>query len=104
MLKYIVVAIGILIILAFVKRIAGRPPRDVAQPQKPKMISVEGGAVAAEIDGQEFDLDPATLADVRALAASGRKIEAIKRLRDATALDLAQAKDIVDSLERMPHK
>jgi len=43
----------------------------------------------------------ATLAEIRALATSGRKIEAIKRLRDATDLDLARAKDIVDALARM---
>lgn len=65
---------------------------------------IEGGAVAAEIDGQELDLDPAILDEIRQLAASGRKIEAIKRLRDATGLDLAKAKDIVESLERMPRK
>ncbi|HEY1383116.1 MAG TPA: hypothetical protein VGF43_05855 [Dongiaceae bacterium] len=104
MLKFIAVAIVILIILVLLRRMIGRPPRDVAQPQAPKMISAEGGAVAAEIDGQELDVDPAILAEIRALATSGRKIEAIKRLRDATDLDLARAKDIVDALEQMPRK
>jgi large subunit ribosomal protein L7/L12 len=104
MLKFIAVGIVILVILAFLRRMFGRPPRDVAQPQKPKIISVEGGAVAAEIDGQELDLDAATLAEIRQLATSGRKIEAIKVLRDATGLGLAEAKDIVESLERMPRK
>jgi ribosomal protein L7/L12 len=93
MLKVVAIAIVIVVILAFLKRMFGRPPR-----------SAEGGAVAAEIDGQELDVDPAILAEIRALASSGRKIEAIKRLREATGLDLARAKDIVDSLERMPRK
>jgi ribosomal protein L7/L12 len=104
MLKFIAIGIVIVVILAFLRRMFGRPPRDVAQPQKPKMISVEGGAVAAEIDGQELDLDPAILAEIRRLAGNGQKIEAIKVLRDATGLGLARAKDIVDSLERMPRK
>jgi len=104
MIKFIVVAIILLIILVFLRRMFIRQPRDVAQPQKPKMISGEGGAVAAEIDGQELDVDPAILAEVRRLAGSGQKIEAIKVLRDATGLGLAEAKDIVDSLERMPRE
>ena len=104
MLKYIAIGVVILVILAFLKRMAGPRLKEPVTPQKPKMISTDGGAVAAEIDGQELDIDPATLAEIRALATSGRKIEAIKRLRDATDLDLARAKDIVDSLERMQHK
>src|ERR1051325_3018371 len=96
MLRYVVIAIVILIVLAALRRMFGRAPRDVAQPQQPKMI--EGGAVAAEIDGQELDLDPAVLAEIRRLAESGQKIEAIKLLRESTGLGLAEAKDLVESL------
>ena len=62
---------------------------------------VEGGAVAAEVDGQELDIDSTVLREVRALEDQGRTIEAIARLREATGLDLARAKDIVESLVRM---
>jgi large subunit ribosomal protein L7/L12 len=42
---------------------------------------------------------PADIAgDVRALSAAGRKIEAIKRVRAATGIGLAEAKDLVDRM------
>jgi ribosomal protein L7/L12 len=65
------------------------------------MLPTDDGAVAAEIDGQELDIDPAVLADIRKLSDSGQKIEAIKLLREATGLDLTEAKRIVDSLDRL---
>lgn len=37
--------------------------------------------------------------DVRNLAQQGRKIQAVKRLRELTGVDLTQAKEIVDGLE-----
>ena len=39
-----------------------------------------------------------TLKEVRSLATQGRKIEAIKRLREATGMSLREAKDFVDAL------
>ncbi|MDP5277550.1 ribosomal protein L7/L12 [Sphingomonas sp. DG1-23] len=45
-------------------------------------------------------LPPETEAEVRALLAAGRKIEAIKLARDAAHLGLKQAKDLVESMER----
>jgi ribosomal protein L7/L12 len=101
MLRLIVIGIVILVAFVLLKRTFGPRPREPFRQEKPKVIPTDGGAVAAEIDGQELDIEPATLAEVRALATSGRKIEAIKRLRDATGLDLARAKDIVDALERL---
>ena len=44
--------------------------------------------------------DDTHLDDLRALLAEGRKIEAIKRYREATGADLATAKGVVESLER----
>ena len=104
MLKYAVIALVVLVVLVLVGKALGRRPKVPVALDKPRMLPANGGTVAAEIDGQELDIDPATLAEIRALAKSGRKLEAIKRLRDATDLDLARAKDIVDSLERMPRK
>jgi ribosomal protein L7/L12 len=104
MLKYAVIALVVLVVLVLVGKAFGRRPKVPVAPDKPRMLPADGGTVAAEIDGQELDIDPATLAEIRALATSGRKLEAIQRLRDATDLDLARAKDIVDSLERMPQR
>jgi ribosomal protein L7/L12 len=104
MLKYAVIALVVLVVLVLVGKALGRRPKVPVAPDKPRMLPADGGTVAAEIEGQEFDIDPAILAEIRALAGSGRKLEAIKRLRDATDLDLARAKDIVDSLERMPQR
>jgi len=101
MLKYAIVALVVLIGLVLVAKAFGRRPKVPVGPDEPRMLPTRGGTVSAEIDGQELDIDSATLAEIRALATSGRKIEAIKRLRDATDLDLARAKDIVDALERM---
>jgi ribosomal protein L7/L12 len=44
--------------------------------------------------------DGTHLNDLQALLAEGRKIEAIKRYREATGADLATAKEVVESLER----
>jgi ribosomal protein L7/L12 len=101
MLKYAIIALVVLIALVLVAKSFGRRPKLPVAPDQPRILPADSGAVAAEIDGQELDIDPATLADIRALATGGRKLEAIQRLRDATDLDLARAKDIVDSLERM---
>lgn len=101
MLKYAVVALVVLVVLVLAGKAFGRRPKVPVAPDKPRMLPADGATVAAEIDGQELDIDPATLAEIRALAKSGRKLEAIKRLRDTTDLDLARAKDIVDALERM---
>jgi ribosomal protein L7/L12 len=104
MLKYILIGIVILAVIFLLMRAFGRKPKEVGGREPPKMITMEDGAVAAEIDGQELDIDPALLDEIKRLAAGGQKIEAIKRLREATGLGLAEAKDVVESLERMQPK
>ena len=104
MLKYIVIGIVILAVVFLLMRAFGRKPKEVGGREQPRMITVDDGAVAAEIEGQELDIDPAVLDEVKRLASSGQKIEAIKRLREATGLDLAEAKAIVDSFERLQPK
>jgi hypothetical protein len=44
------------------------------------------------------DLPPEIAAEARALLAAGRKIEAIKRIRAATGLGLAEAKQLVERM------
>jgi len=101
MVKIVLIGAIILVVLVMLRRLFGPRPREPFAPQKPKMISAEGGAVAAEIDGQELDIDPAVLAEIRKLSDSGQKIEAIKRLRETTGLGLAEAKQIVESLNQL---
>lgn len=63
------------------------PPRAAAQP-----YPVYSGAPPAGIPPE---LEP----ELRQLLAENRKIEAIKRLREATRSGLAEAKNLVDALE-----
>lgn len=101
MLKYIV--IGVVLIVAFVmlRRLFGRKPIEPVGQQRPKVITQDGGAVAAEVEGQELDIDAAVLDECRRLSDNGQKIEAIKVLREATGLGLAEAKQIVESLDKI---
>jgi hypothetical protein len=101
MIKYIVIGLLVIAAIALVRKLFGHRPKEPVPFDRPKMITVDDGATAAEIAGQELDIDEAVMADIRALIASGNKIEAIKRLREATGLDLTEAKRIVDSLEHM---
>jgi ribosomal protein L7/L12 len=104
MLKYLIIAAVIVALVIWVRRLFGARPKEPFAQDKPKMLPRDGGAVAAEVDGQELEIDSAILAEVRALADQGRTIEAIARLREATGLDLARAKDIVESLARMRNR
>ncbi len=51
---------------------------------------------------KKFDIDPQAGIDpeVLAFAKAGRKIEAIKRYRQATGVSLKEAKDYVEEVER----
>jgi hypothetical protein len=100
MLKYIVIGIVIIAAVVLLRRMFGRKPIEPFSRQPPKLITKDGGGtVTAEIAGQELDIDPAVLEEVRTLADSGQKIEAIKHLREATGLGLTEAKQVVDSLD-----
>lgn len=100
MLKFLIIAIVILGGIFLLMRAFGRRPRDMGGREKPTIITQDGDAVAAEIDGQELDIDPAVLDEVRRMSEGGQKIEAIKRLCEATGLGLAEAKKVVESLDR----
>jgi ribosomal protein L7/L12 len=102
MLKYLIIGAIIVALVIWLRRLFAGRPKEPFAPDRPKVLPpADGGAVAAEIDGQELEIDSAILAEVRALADQGRTIEAIARLREATGLDLGRAKDIVESLDRM---
>ena len=101
MLRLILIAAVIVIAIVVLRRMFGHKPIEPFSRQPPKLIPKDGGTVTAEIEGQELDIDPAVLDEVRRLADSGQKIEAIKHLREATGLGLTEAKQIVDSLDRI---
>jgi len=104
MFKFIIIGLVILVAAVLLARMFGRRRVEPARRETPKMLTVDGGAVAAEIDGQELDIDPDVLAGIGKLVAKGYRIEAIKLLREATGLGLAEATKIVESLERMQPK
>ena len=99
MLKYIVIGAVIVVAIVLLRRLFGRKPIEPFSQQPPKLITKDSGNVTAEIEGQELDIDPKVLDEVRRLTDAGRKIEAIKVLREATGLGLTEAKEIVDSLD-----
>jgi ribosomal protein L7/L12 len=59
--------------------------------------AMHSGQVVSQVPVGEFH-DGWISAEVRSLAASGKKINAIKLLRDQTGLGLKEAKDAVDRL------
>lgn len=99
MLRILLIAAIILAAIVLLRRLFGHKPIEPFSRQPPKLLPKDGGTVTAEIEGQEFDIDPAVLDEVRRLTDSGQKIEAIKHLREATGLGLTEAKEIVDSLD-----
>ena len=104
MLKFLIIGIIILAVIFLLLRAFGHRPKEPVGRGKPKIVTTEADAVAAEIDGQEFDIDPALLDEIGRLAADGQKIDAIKRLREATGLGLKEAKDVVESLDQIRPK
>ncbi|QSA97574.1 ribosomal protein L7/L12 [Methylococcus sp. EFPC2] len=53
------------------------------------------------VNGKTVSLDASTSAEVQTLIRGDKTIEAIKALREATGLGLAEAKAVADSLARM---
>jgi ribosomal protein L7/L12 len=101
MIRLILIAVLIVVAIVVLRRLFGHKPIEPFSRQPPKPVTKDGGTVTAEVAGQELDIDPAVLDEVRRLAESGQKIEAIKHLREATGLGLTEAKQIVDSLDRI---
>jgi large subunit ribosomal protein L7/L12 len=80
-----------LALLALVVRPARR--RDPLLGGQPRIVRAEPSRPVATLSAE-------TEAQVRALLAAGRKIQAIKLARDATHLGLKETKDLVEALER----
>jgi len=88
----ILIAVGVvfLLLIALVVRPGRRDP--LMGGQRPVHRAAEPAPVVA--------LPAETEAQVRALIAAGRKIDAIKLARDATHMGLKESKDLVEAMER----
>lgn len=85
-------------------RIGGGLVTRSAGPSAPAQAGTRirsASSVDLEVNGQKIDIDPETMAEVHRLSGEGNKIEAIKLLREATGLGLAEAKQLVEAFERM---
>jgi len=99
LIKLIIIAVLVVIGLIFIIRRLGRARVEPqAKRLPPPIISTDSTAGTVELDGQDIQIDPATMASIKTLLADGQKIEAIKVLREATGLGLAEAKTLVESL------
>lgn len=101
MLRLLIIALLAVAAVLLLRALYRGRPKEPAGRQPPKPLAKDSGAVTAELEGQEIDIDPAVLEEIRTLAAGGETIEAVKRLREATGIGLTEAKEIVDSLRRM---
>jgi ribosomal protein L7/L12 len=87
---------------AHVRPIAGEEKTvSAAAPpiQEPRTAAPPG--VSLVVNGKTLDIDPATMAEIQNLIRADNKIEAIKGLREASGLGLAEAKTVVESLEKV---
>ena len=92
-------AVGLLLGWLLGRRSAGAGPRLDDLP--PLVQQAEGAGIKLVVNGNTVEVPTAAMADIQALIQSGRKIDAIKRLREATGLNLAAAKSVVESLEKV---
>jgi hypothetical protein len=101
MLRLILITALIVVAIVVLRRLFGHKPIEPFSRQPPKLVPKDGGTVTIEVPSQELEIDPKVFEEIRTLAESGQKIEAIKLLREATGLGLTEAKQIVDSLDRI---
>jgi len=68
--------------------------------QKKFVTQTSSSTTHVNIDSQKFDLDQQTLSKVRVLIKANDKIQAIKLIREKTGLGLAEAKGVMEALEK----
>jgi large subunit ribosomal protein L7/L12 len=84
--KLLFLILGLALGLLLARYLRGqRAGRDLSAPPRPMV----------RVGDERIDND-----EIRALIRADRKIEAIKLVRERTGLDLAEAKDAVEALER----
>jgi hypothetical protein len=89
-------AIFLLLLALVLRSQRGRDPLLGGQPSAYRPVPTRQGGPA---DAPVSVLPPEVEAEVRALLVAGRKIEAIKRARDATHMGLKETKDMVEAME-----
>lgn len=53
------------------------------------------------VNGEKIEINPETVAEIRRLIGNGDKIAAIKLVREATRMDLVEAKRLVETMEHI---
>lgn len=85
------------LVLAFLALRRRASARDLIEPPR-YPYGTERARDAAARPAATADLPPEVLEEVRSLVGRGRKIDAIKRVREVTHLGLGEAKNLVEHL------
>ena len=88
------IVVLVLVLLAFRRRSS----RDLVEPPKPNYAGYRPAASSALPPVDATELPPHVAAEIRLLLSRGNKIEAIKVVRAATHLGLAEAKELVERM------
>jgi len=80
---------------------AAMPFADVGRHHLVETPEASPTAVSLVINGNTVNVAPDVMVEIQGMIVGGQKIEAIKRLRLATGLNLAAAKSVVESLEKV---
>lgn len=77
------------------------PTASSVEVSPPALQTREGAAIKLVVNGNTIEVPSEAMADIQGFIQTGQKIEAIKRLRDVTGMNLAAAKSVVASLEKV---
>lgn len=70
------------------------------QPQLPAQLE-KGAPIKVVVNGRTVEIPAKVMSDIQTFIQANHRIEAIKALRDATGLNLAAAKSVIASLEKI---
>lgn len=94
-------ALGLLFGWLLGRRSAQAGPSLEVVPVSPADPQAEGAAIKLVVNGNTVEVPTAAMSEIQGFIQSGQKIDAIKCLREATGLNLAAAKSVVESLEKV---
>ena len=96
------------IVCAFLKKSSANteksrtPPPSMITKMPLKINASSHGTISFE--GKTFELDGAALNEIQALLQKNDKIQAIKKIREVLSIDLKDAKNLAEALERPTYK